>query len=257
MRSQHLLRAVRQAGFTLVELMVAIAIALFVLAAVLNIYLNMKNTFNSQSDLAQLQDSQRLALTMLTTTLQSTGYFADPLGDTRSSALPSVPLVTRADGSTYSFAAGQAITATTGTGAGALADIVTVRYQRANGDGLMNCQGVTNTAGAVGSVAMSTNSFRVNANNELTCTLDAGTGTGAPVALASNVSNFSVLYGVDTDGDQKHTVDTYMPASGITAGGLWGSVYTAQVTLGFQQKKANGTTQTVNVVQVINLMNNK
>ncbi|MEJ8854898.1 PilW family protein [Variovorax robiniae] len=254
MRSRHILRAVQQAGFTLVELMVAIAIALFLLAAVLNVYLNMKNTFNAQDDLAQLQDSQRLALTMLTTTIQSAGYFVDPLNTLRNVVFDDPPTVTRADGSSYTFAKEQVITGTTGTGTGAASDSVTVRYQRASGDGLMNCQGGTYSGGTS---AVTVNTFRLNANNELTCTLDDGTGANAPVALATNVSGFSVRYGVDTNDDG--TLDTYMPASGIEAASpkLWGRVYTARVTLQFARRNADGSAGTATVVQVINLMNKK
>jgi len=250
MRNRPLLQRARQFGFSLVELMVALTIALFMLGAVLSMYLSIKNTFNSQNSFAQLQDSERLALTMLTTTLQSAGYFVNPLTNTAATALPAAT-VTRADGSSSVFAAGQAVVGTgDGTGIGSSSDTIAVQYQTANGDGLMNCQGASNTSGAP---AVYFNSFAVNANNELTCTV----GTGSAVVLGSNIYQMSIRYGVDTDGDG--VMDTYLPASGVIAAALWANVYTAQITLTFLDPTASKPGSPVAmpkpVVQTINLMN--
>lgn len=240
----------QQAGFTLVELMVALVISLFVLGAVLSIYLNMKNTLKTQDNLAQLQDSQRLALTMLTTTIQLSGYFVNPLSDTPSSALPAVT-VTRADSTTSVFTASQAVVGSgDGSGSGGDSDTIAVRYQTASGDGLMNCQGASNASSVS---AVSTNSFSINAGNELTCTVD----NGSPIALAGSVAAMSILYGVDTDGDG--SMDAYMPASGVTAAALWNAVYTAQISLRFLDTTSSKPGAVVlmpkPVVQTINFMN--
>ncbi len=241
-------RRARQAGFTLIELMVAITVTLFMLAGVLAIYVNMKTTFVAQSNLAQLQDSERLVLTMLTTTLQSAGYFVNPLTNTATSALPAAS-VTWPGGTTSAFAAGQAVVGTgSGTGTGAASDTIAVQYQAASGDGLMNCQGGTNPATS-GAPVVWVNSFAVNNNNELTCTV----GTGAPVALASQVASLSVLYGVDTSGSG--ATDTYLPASGVTAAGLWSSVHTAQVTVTFLNTVSAAGGNGPSIVQTINFMN--
>ncbi|RYH35616.1 MAG: prepilin-type N-terminal cleavage/methylation domain-containing protein [Alcaligenaceae bacterium] len=244
------LRTARQRGFTLVELMVSLAISLFVLAAVLSIYLSTKSTFNSQDQMAQLQDSERLVLTMLTTTIQSAGYFVNPLANTAATALPAAT-VTRADGTSTAFLTGEAIRGTgSGSGTGASSDTITVRYQTASGDGLMNCQGTPNTSGAN---AITVNYFSVNATNDLVCTV----GTGNPVVLASNVGQLSVLYGVDTS--SSGNMDTYLPASAVTTAALWDSVYTAQVTISFLDTTASKAGSPVlmpkPVVQTINLMN--
>ena len=246
------LRTARQRGFTLVELMVSLAISLFVLAAVLSIYLSTKSTFNSQDQMAQLQDSERLVLTMLTTTIQSAGYFVNPLTNTAAVALPAAT-VTRADGTSTAFLAAEAIKGTgNGSGSGANSDTVTVRYQTASGDGLMNCQGTPNTSGAN---AIAVNYFSVNATNDLICTV----GTGSPVVLASNVGQLSIVYGVDTSPSGSGKMDTYLPASAVTAAALWGSVYTAQVTISFLDTTASKVGAPVlmpkPVVQTINLMN--
>jgi type IV pilus assembly protein PilW len=240
----------RAAGFTLVELMVSIAIALFMVAAVLSIYLTMKSTFVSQDDLAELQDSERLVLTMFSKTVQSAGYFVLPLANTEASALPAAT-VTRADGSSASFTVGQSIVGSgDGSGTGADSDTVAVRYQTASGDGLMNCQGAANTSG---SATVWVNAFAVNASNELTCTV----GTGAAVPLVGNVGKLSVLYGVDTDGDGN--MDSYLPASGVAAAGLWANVHSVQITVSFldtTQPPAAGTVLLPNAfVQNIDLMN--
>ena len=250
-RAGRTLRRAVQAGFTLIELMVSIVIGLFIVAAVLAIYLNMKTSFTAQDQLAQLQDSERLVLTMLTTTVQSAGYFVNPLANTAATALPAAT-VTRTDGSSSTFDAAQRVS---GTGAGngttaATSDTIAVQYTTASGDGLMNCQGGTNTSGAP---QVSQNYFSVNAANELTCTV----GTGSPVKLAANVGAMTIIYGVDTSGSG--SADTYMPASGITAGALWSNVNSAQISVTFldtlKSKPGAPVLLEKPVVQTINLMN--
>lgn len=236
----------RQGGFSLVELMVAITIALFIALGLSVLYMNMKTAFTSQDQMAQLQDGQRLATTMLTTTLQSAAYFPNPLVNTLVTALPTTT-VANPDGTT--FAAGQGISGTSSaTSSGS--DTVDVRYQTATGDGLMNCQGGNNTSG---SAQVWVNSFAVNANNELTCAVNGGT----PAALVSNVAQMTVLYGVDTDGDG--VTDTYLSAATVTSANLWANVHTAQFTLSFLNPLAAQTGAAATLpnpwVQIINLMN--
>ena len=81
-------RAFQQAGLTLIELMVAVLMALFMAAALLFVYVGMRNSFLAQDRLAQLQDNQRVALSMLSSTIEVAGYFASPRTDTSATALP-------------------------------------------------------------------------------------------------------------------------------------------------------------------------
>lgn len=71
-----------QNGFSLIELMIAIVIAMVVTAGAIAVFGNMRSTYTTQDKLGQLQDSQRLALTVLTTTVQQAGYFIDPQKNT-------------------------------------------------------------------------------------------------------------------------------------------------------------------------------
>lgn len=240
-----------QAGFTLIELMVAIALALFIVAGLSVLFVNLKTTFTSQDQQAQVQDSQRLAMTMLTTTIQSAGYFIDPINNIQAGALPA-STVNNPDGT--SFAASQGIGGTSGTvGPSGTSDTLNVRYQTASGDGVMNCLGGSNPSTATSSVVW-VNSFAVNANNELTCAVNGGTA----VALVGNVAQMNLIYGVDTSGDG--TVDTYLSASAITSANLWGNVHTAKLTLRFVNLIDSRAGALVVLpqpwVQTISLMNN-
>ena len=208
----------RQSGFSLIELMVAIAIALFIVAGLASLYISMKTAFTSQDQLSQLQDGERLMVTMLTTTVESATYFPNPLITTAAAALPATATA-NSDGTT--FLAGQGITGT-GTYSASSSDTVDIRYQTASGDGLMNCQGGSNTSGAS---QIWVNSFAVNASNELTCSVNGGTA----VALVGNVASMKILYGVDTTNDG--FTDAYLDAATITSASLWANVYTAQFTL--------------------------
>lgn len=230
----------RQVGSGLIEILIAMLIALFLMAGVVVVFVNLKNAFTSQDQLAQLQDNERLALTILTNTVQAAGYYPDPVGST---ALLSLPASTNA---VYgSLAAGQPISGTTG-GAGAN-DVLTVQFATASGDGIMNCQGQTNTSGG-GQVYI--NTFSISANNELQCSVNGATA----VPLVSGVSAFNVLYGVDSNNNR--STDTYMTATQVATAGLWSSVRTARIQLRFITPFNNpgGQPQTTQWLQTISLM---
>jgi type IV pilus assembly protein PilW len=247
MNNLHLApKRLHQTGVTLIELMVSIAIALFLVAGLTVLFMNMRTTFTSQDQTSQVQDSERVAVTMLTTTVQSAGYFVDPVNIARVSALHST--TANPDGTT--FPDGLGIIGTSGVGT---SDTVNVRYQTAPGDGVMNCLGASNPATS-GSPALWINSFSVNAANELTCAVNGGAAT----TLVSNVSSMTVLYGVDTNGDGN--VDTYLNAAAVSAASLWGNVQTAQFSLSFVNLMNSRPGAIVTMpqpwVQTISLMNN-
>src|SRR5450631_1945150 len=133
----------RQRGFTMIELMVALLIGLFLMGGLMTLLQNNRKSFSSQSLLGQLQDSERLAMTMMTGVIQQSGYFPDPTLNSPSSALPV----------SGSFAAGQGLTGTT-------ADTITARYTTAPGDGILNCKGTSNPA-ASGANATYVNQFSI------------------------------------------------------------------------------------------------
>ena len=75
-----------QQGFTLIELMVAITVGMLVVASAIGVFANIKLSYISQNTQVQMQDAQRQAVAMLTTTVQAGGYFVNPGIATRSDA---------------------------------------------------------------------------------------------------------------------------------------------------------------------------
>jgi type IV pilus assembly protein PilW len=237
----------RTRGFTLLELMLAVTIGLLVVASSIGIFLNIKLSLLSQDAQAQVQDAQRQAITLLRTTIQSAGYFVNPTLATRDEALPASTSA-NADGTTF-LAAQSIVGADVPVGKSVQAS-VNLRFQTASGDGVMNCRGETNTSGAP---VLYVNSLTVNANNELTCSVNGA----AAVPVLSNVSSMSVRYGVDTDTPAQFSanpgVDTYLSAAKVTEKKLWGQVLTVEVKLVF----INSSTPTLTRpwVQLIHLPN--
>ena len=63
------------AGFSLIELMVALTISLFLLLGISYVYTGSKQTFRNQSALARLQENARLGFEYLSQDLRIAGYF--------------------------------------------------------------------------------------------------------------------------------------------------------------------------------------
>lgn len=239
-----------QRGFNLIELMIAIAMGLFLIAGLAAIVMSMRMSFKSQDGLTQMQENARFLLSVMNTTIHNAGYYSDTLNYTEQAALPA-PASANTDGTT--FAAGQAITGLTANAN--TSDTVNVRFQTASGDGIMNCNGDTNTSG--GNVVY-TNSFAVNSNGQLTCSVSTNGGApGEAAVLVDNVALMKVLYSVDTDGDG--AVDAYKTASAISAAKLWDTVVSVQLTLTLKDlinsKNGAPVNLTKTLLHTINLMN--
>lgn len=186
-----------QRGFSLIELLVAILIALFLIAGVIVVEQGVHRAYGDQSGLAKLQDEERFAMSMLTDVISSAGYFPDPTTTSIVAALPST-------GSPLNMAAGQSL-----TGASGPPDSIYVRFMTANSDGIDLCDGTTNTTG--GNVTYT--SYVYVSGNELFCQILPG---GTAVPLVSDVTNMQVWYGINTSGTDTN-VDTYVPAASMTA----------------------------------------
>ncbi len=64
----------KQAGLTLVEMMVAMAIGLFMTGIIAGLYINMRGSFRYQEDFARLQENGRFAMETLTRDVRMAGY---------------------------------------------------------------------------------------------------------------------------------------------------------------------------------------
>jgi type IV pilus assembly protein PilW len=230
------------AGFTMIELMIALTIGLFLMGGLLTLLQNNRRTFDSQSKLAVLQDSQRLAFTMLTDVIQEAGYFPDPTLYTAAGTL----LAGTPSGAPGAMAVGQAMTgAASGTSQG---DIITVRYTTASGDGILNCNGTSNATGANATYA---NTFKVNTANQLVCSRE----NGVTYLLVNNVYSLQILYGVDASGTSPGA-DTYMTAAQVTS---WPSVISVRLQLTFFNPLyvagGTGQPQYIQLTRLVGVMN--
>jgi type IV pilus assembly protein PilW len=231
----------KQRGLSLISLMIALTIGAFLLAGLFTLWLQTRNTFNAQGSLAQLQDNERMALTVMANTVQNSGYY--PIFENYGTTPPS-PLFTAANvfpaasASTYTFgASGQYITGT--YGGGTASDSITVRYM--SDSNALDCLGQ-----AQGNQILVTNTYTVSGGN-LTCAVTATTIGGAvtktgAMTVVSGVSQFIAYYGVDPN--NTGSVTEYLTADDVTSSNYWPDVRSVKLQLTFANPLYGQTGQT-------------
>jgi type IV pilus assembly protein PilW len=239
-----------QHGFTLVELMIAVLIALFLIGGLLTLVQAMKATSLNQSGMSQLQESERMAMTLMGDVIQSTGYFPNPLINTAASSFPVVAPFT---------AAGQAL-----FGTGAYTNVapggttITVRYLT-NGTGSANPDNVINCTGGTSVVAATfVNTFSITAAGNLQCVLTVNGVVGAAVPLISGVQSMQIYYGVQTNtAVNTNSIDAYLDAPTVAAGNNWGNVKSVQITLTLINPMFGQPNQPqyINFTRIVDVMN--
>lgn len=221
-----------QRGLSLVELMISIALGLLLMVGLGTVFFSMKQTSSLRQGLSALQNNERMAMMFLKTSIQTAGYYPNPLA-------PS-PVT-------------QAISGT-GTGA-AGADTLSVSFVASTG--ATSSQGCS---AALTSGDQYTDVFSISGGN-LVCTETDTTAGTAPVAytLVSGLSGMNIHYGVDPT--CSGSVTEYVNAAGVTgavcSAPLGAQLKTVNVSLIFTNPLAGsaGQPQTVTIAQTIPYMN--
>lgn len=205
-------------GFSLLEVFISITISLILLAGVLQIFLNAKNTYNLESGFTQLQETSRFIEQYIVKTIRLAGY-RTPQGQSNNF----IPMAT-----TFTTALPY-VSGTHGAGTNG-SDTLVIRYQGSgNGAGTPDGTIVDCLNAPVDSNTVVTNTFSLTGNLELQCraqNANAATADNTQI-LISGVENFQVLYGEDTDGDD--TADRYVPANYATLN--WANVVSIRLSL--------------------------
>ena len=217
----------RQRGFTLVELMVTVAIALFLLGGLVTIVQNMRGTYLNQQSLVQLQDQQRFALTVLTDAIQAAGFVGDPT--TQSSA-------TFGTGAPFQTGWVFAGTHTAGIADAAANDTVSVRFQSdANAYGPVLCNGtdISQQVANIYSIQFGVDTVK----HYLTCSVAVGLGApfGAAIPVVGGVQALAVYYGVKRNtAVVDYNVDTYETWNVLQASATdWANVNSVRMVITF------------------------
>jgi type IV pilus assembly protein PilW len=236
----------RVRGFTLIELMIAITVAIFLVGGLLWMVQSTRNTFAAQAQLAQLQDNERLVLTFMTEVIEAAGYYPNPGANTSALVMPiAAPFVA---------AAGQAVWGTFNANP-LVPDDVWIRYGAGPADDIFNCRGTKN---AVAPYDTFVNRFWVDntvpSNPVLTCTFSSGATPAAPVPLVNGVKNLKILYGVKRNPlDTQSCADTYLNGGQMSAAD-WSNVCTVKVTVSFINP-LDPNKPVIDITRVIAVMN--
>jgi type IV pilus assembly protein PilW len=239
-------------GFSLIELMIAIVIGLFITLGLSQMFLSMYSNASTQRGLAAFQDNQRLALTVLANNLDLAGYYTGT--GTVTAATSPLVATKNADNSTFTLGAG--LVGTDAASNGTSNDTINVQYQSGGNtvDDIINCQGGAATGATTAATFI--NSFSVNSSNQLVCTVTTNGGTpSSALVIASNVASMSILYGMINPAT--NSIGSYLTADQVNSvaalgnGSGWNTVCSVQVTLVLTNPVSNTNTtwiQTINTL---------
>jgi type IV pilus assembly protein PilW len=178
-------------GFSLIELLIAMTIGLFLVLVISLLFVNSKRTYLAQDANSRIQETARFAHELLSTQARMAGYREirfDPVGPN---------LFAPVSGVTF---AGTAIAGT--EGASNAPDTMTFSF-----DSTVDCLGQAAASPAV-------NLFRINASRQLECLGNGGANAGV---LLDGVEDMQVLYGQPVGGSF-----AYLPANSSTMANVTG-----------------------------------
>lgn len=187
----------RQSGMTLIEIMVALVISLFLLAGLLQMFFATRQSARTQENLSRVQENGRFGIEYINRVIRQAGYrySGNILNGQNFSANP-------VEGSDDDSG-----------------DIITVQFEggKAGQNAVRNCLDQQ-----IISPAASTDTLSINDDNNLQC--QSG-GTTQPIL--ENVKDMQILYG-ERKGGTVNSPIAYVPASDVAE---WKNVFSIRVSL--------------------------
>ncbi len=237
-----------QRGYSLVELMVAIVISVFLLGGLFSIFQTTRSTSANQTALAQLQDNQRISVSLMTDVIEQAGYYPTPYNTPISSVFLTGGAFTQV---------GQVVSGWTNpdTSATSLGDQLYVRYEPDATGTVLGCTGSADPANIVHTYLFQIKTM--NGTNALVCSIDGGTD----VVLVNSVATLNIYYGTYSAGATALApgpVDSYLTASQLNVTPMmWTNVYSVKFVLSFPNPlfgQAGQTKQYITFTRVVSLM---
>lgn len=208
-------RCNRQAGLTLVEIMVAITLSIFLLGGVISIFASSKQSYLLQDEMGTLHENERIAMYLLNREIRMAGYSSDDLLD----------------------AIAAFDTDNTVNGSGNTSDTIAIRHEST-----VDC--LNHATPTISGVRIAVNRYYIE-NEQLMC---LGNGDATAEAILDGVVNMQILYGMNTDSVTSNTsniANTYVNASEIAATN-WGQVKSVRMAMLFSSNgdvNANNSTR--------------
>ena len=243
-----------QRGFSLVELSIAILIALFLIGGVIVVEQGVHRSYQDDSGFAQLEDEERFAMAIITQAVESAGYYPDPTSNAPNSTVLMPETTSTPQSVPIPFAGAQSIVGIYQSSSPN--DSIAARFVAGPAASIDLCTGSPTTSG----VEYTTYLYVANGSDGkpyLYCDLaTAGSWAHDPAQLVSGIQNMQIMYGVNTSGSGSANVQTYMFASDVTNDGYWPDVSSIKVTLTLTNPIASdvGQQSTVQFTRVISVM---
>jgi len=231
----------KQTGLSLIELLIAMLIGVFLLAGIASSYVSSKKTSRDTNELSQIEDNGRIALETIRDVIQHAGF--TPNSDASLEAFilnpADVTSVACRDGNPSVLDATLFTQERVTSDHDATGDSLAVTYY-GNNNLFTDCLGrvlppacqLTNAPGTTNNneAAKIYNSFFV-LDGKLSC---AGSRTSSTSIIADGVENIQYLYGVDTDGD--NFIDKYLNATklnnlALVNTDIWNTITSIQVAI--------------------------
>ena len=173
-----------QQGFTLVEIMIAVTLSLFLISGLVQIYSSNKKSAFVQSELARMQENQRFAVDFLNREIRMAGYYDQ-----------SQPTAINPVSKFYLGGNSNIANPSTADGGSNNSDTITIQYESAT-DCLGNKLDDTKPENLdANGNTLAINTYSVN-NETLYC---QGNSNPEPQPIAEDIANMQILYGENTD----------------------------------------------------------
>jgi type IV pilus assembly protein PilW len=245
-----------RAGFTLLELLIALLIGSIVIAVVGGLFLANSNTFRAVDDSSRLQENGRFALQTISRIVRQSGFVpadavANPSFSSQNNSFPPAGLVGSAPAPLPRISGTQFVSGTDGTGPNA-SDTLTLAFSPSIGGEIVDCSGAPRVGALLPQNQKPSDrlpiintfylapSLVAGAGNALWCSvsLDGGATVVAAAELIGGVDSFQVLYGLNSrvavpgsPSTVEVAPDSYTSANNLTTGDAFNSVLTVQVAL--------------------------